>query len=633
MSTTWTPTVAAVIDGQQVKAGTLNPILGQLVKRDQYLYEQFSSVADKSVIIAYSLPADPTVVIGDIVFFDPSVGLLKKAQKGFTSSGNNPINDSFVLGIVKSVDTTQGSHADVYVKGLIEVSGILASLDVSSTSPSSPASSPLTTGPLYLSKMYPGKASNNPGGLCVYIGYALSANQVLLDPRNESINQLFFNYKFDLLDRPIGTPAIDANGNYQVNNADTAKTGWIDINNAALPTSISSTFPKYLIPTTAVYYYWIPPGSQITEDTTITAEEQNTALALVNSFPPYPYSFTYLTVNGVNQSMWSPSNQTGRFYVNSAGLWWIGGTPGEQPWANDLSLSWIPSQWATVKGSDYLRPKINMQFVKMNPDYQLTTVTALSSTTPCLIVKDGKNPSALTGVATGTKLTGDVALQLNLTSATATSLDTTGTFVRGISVDTSTGTLTALTSPGISSLIAGAGVAVNQLDSDPSQWVISASSTGISGVVEDIEPENARLENKGLHWYITLTDPTTFPSGFVGKFLIPRNTPKQDIQLYLNLFTSETGASGKTLGLAVEYAVSAPGTIIDDTVFPLDAISIPFGGSYVTSKAFTSPAIVIPSSVLTGVTDNAYLNFRVTRIPSGDFTGDVGVIGVSWKIT
>lgn len=694
-TTPWIPTVKKITNGEFVVDKTVNPIIEQLAKREQHLYEKFAELEDKSILIAYDILVNPssTLAANSVVFYNVESGL-DLAQIGFSASAGQsvftPIHDSFTFGIVKSVTTAGIKKADVMLQGLVEKEGIVASLLQPNEA--------LTLGPLYLSKTTPGKLTAVPGGLSIYIGYALTADQFYLHPNNEALNQFFFNYKFNLLERPAGIPMLITD-NWSVTNPEPDKTGWLNV--------ADSPFAS-LAPTNSSYFYNIPSAEDIAADNSLTEEEKAEANELRDALPPYPEHFTFMIINGLLQRAYTDTYQDGKFVINKAGLWWIGSASGHQPWSSDLVanistnkgvfavttstvnsklgfvghgltdgvlikvngtslptplssgiyyyvvnadantfqlsttlngapitlltngsavyVEFTPTVWGLYKGSDYLRPRMNLHFVKVNPDYKLTTVSTLTSDSPAIKYLNASNPNEVAK-------NGDILTRLEITNNVTAESPLTSQFIKSIVFNKETGAFDILTGKGVTELAEGTGIKLTT--SVEGKTIVSVSNFNFGGAVTDIEPENSRLETLGLHFYTNLTHPSTsVPNGFVGKFQLPENVPTQNLQISMLLFPKTTPSSGETVKIRFEYSISAPNVVLTDARISGNSgndISISFPTGTVARKTFiVSPSsLIIPASALK---NSAFVNFRIERKDS-TYTGDIGVVGVYWKIS
>ena len=88
-------------------------------------------------------------------------------------------------------------------------------------------------------------------------------------------------------------------------------------------------------------------------------------------------------------------------------------------------------------------------------------------------------------------------------------------------------------------------------------------------------------------------------------------------------------SSGR-ISFKFEYAITAPNTLMTDVKVQGSQVDIDLPTGYVAKTCFTaSPAtFTIPASSLK---NNSYVNFRLERLDS-NYTADVGVVGISWKI-
>lgn len=687
MVTSWIPTVRKIVNGEQVSAENVNPITEQLANRDQYLLERFDSFANKSVLSAYDIPVKGTAVQKySVVYYNTTAPAgLDLAQVGFSANVSGtlftPLNDSFIFGIVKS--NIVSGKTDIYLQGLIEESGIVTSLLQSSETGQTPNSTINPLGPLYLSKVQPGKLTSVPGGLSLYVGYAVSPDKFFLHTHTEGLNQFFFNYKFNILDRPIGNVSY-SEGNWEISNPDLNKVGWAPV----------SSFPEsFLRPIDASFFYNIPANNKIDLDDTLSLAEKNEAKELRAVLPPYPEHYTNLTVNGVVQKTRDTQNPDGKFEINNAGLWWIGDGRDQQPWASDIldtvqlsavsstgifteaspsglvngdkiqlsgglptgtdagnyyyvvqrngftfklasslngtpidittngtvfKIDYTPNIWNKFRGSDHQRTRILLQFVKINPDYKLTTVTSIQSNSPAVSFFKNTNPDEKAS-------TGDVLLVLKIAS-TVTGELTSPRSVKEINFEEVSGKLEIEYQKTVNEIRAGSGIIVSNV---AGVATVSSATANFSGVVTDFEPENTRFEMLGLHSYINFTDPaSTLANGLVGKFLLPANLPAQKLQFILSMFSKGTGTS--SYNFKFEYALSSPNVTLNDNRVTNTSLSVSFPTGYTanTCMLFSPSDMSIPA---TSLKDNAYVNFRLERLTNTNST-DVGLIGISWKL-
>jgi hypothetical protein len=601
----WVPTVKTIADNiDTVAAGTVNPIISSLVNRDQYLFERIDSYEDKSVLLAYNVPVGVDVVTADtVVYYKPDEGV-NKAISTYANSVDPshliPSEKSFVFGIVKQVYSIDSANrADVYLKGLVDIT-IANLLDSTSTG--------LSTGPLYLSGLQAGKLTFYPGGASVYVGYAVNADQLFLNPNTDSLNQLYFNYKVYLRDQPAGTPQNNA-GAWSITSPDYDLVGWVNAEDAATYYSIPS-------PTGAKFFYNVPSAAIVKADGTLTNAEKKDALLYKDAIPPFPAGYTMIFVNGVLQDPLDAGPGTdGTYIINNYGVWWCNDTTAYIPWTNNST-----------------RINIVLQATKLNPHYKSAVVSSLG------VYKDNSNDStgaisvvdAETGAAGSS---GDLQLKFKIPVQVDVQDPVNNTFIKDVSYDEPTGKLVVQTSPGIVDVVPGPGITVNKANGVAT---VSLSSFSLSDVVNDVEPEDSEFAYTGLHSYLRIKNPatTTQRIGFVGKIALPSVIPA-GLPLHVKLLMfSETNTGSSPSAFKFEYAISkADGTISTAILKANNGADIVISGvEAAKSKLFEKDGSVyyfeVPASILT---PGAFLNFRIARVKS-TYTGYLGVVGLYWAI-
>lgn len=348
--TPWLPYVNLVADGQDVSAEVVNPILAQYTQRDQYLFEKFQDLTNTGVLIAPNLPILPSSIADVrknlVVFYDQegaspdttegiSPALVSFANSSIFSSAYTPGNSSYATGIVKDVS---GTNADVYLMGLINLDvniddpdyGLIQSDQIDEDAPFVPA-------PYYLSRTEAGKITSNPGGVSIYIGYALNRTTFLLAPNVSEFNQFFTTYKFNILDRPSGEPSL-SDGIWSISGvSEVSGDGGIDHVGWVPVASLADGPLAGLIPDGSTFFYNLPNATLINADTAIddTGQFRLEQVELAASLPPNPTNVTLLTVNGIIQAS-RDNDPEGIYVVNAAGIWWFSNADGLQPWSSDI---------------------------------------------------------------------------------------------------------------------------------------------------------------------------------------------------------------------------------------------------------------------------------------------------------
>ncbi|NBQ68537.1 MAG: hypothetical protein EBU46_06765 [Nitrosomonadaceae bacterium] len=685
----WNQVVKKIINGDQVSAEEINPILAALVDRDQYLFDQIGQYESKSVLYGYNLlvNSDSPVVAGDVAYYKIGAGLTP-AKVGFGADVNTthftPIQDSFAFGIVKEVVAVDGqSIATVYLHGLVDGINLGAMLNGGES---------VLPGPLYLSNSEAGKLTRFPGGLTVFIGYAINSTQLLLHPNYDSLNQLFFNYKFDLVDRPAGIPKLTS-GTWTVEFPDVTKLGWISVADCPYPS---------LAPSGAVFYYNIPEETNLLADVSLSETEIANATALRHALPPWPHHFTTVHINGVLQHTVDADHPDGSYVINRAGLWWFKNSDESQPWASDLrsssqvtfdtnantvgltahglvngtkvsfqssngvmpvnlavntvyyvrdadtntfklaatnggsaltvgSLTGSPVillSWLSNKGSAQLRPKQQLNFVKLNPDYKTAAVSSIQPFDDNTV----KTSKVLRFLSADDRLsekqTGDLLAKFQIINNLTTENPVTNKAIKSVSFNNLTGELVVKQAPVVTGLNYTEGLTA--VAGPDGVWTLSLANFTAAGLVEDIEPEDCDYLYRGLHSYLRLKNPaSTARTGFVGKVRLPASLPTgKNFKLKLLWFGTTT--SSNAAKFKFEYSVSAPGSISDTVTRTNNGGDISAAGFTAYTAAWvTNTSFEVPASALQA---EGFVNFRLSRVYSADYTGDIGVLGVAWAI-
>lgn len=685
----WNQVVKKVINGEQVSAEEINPILAALVDRDQYLFDQIGQFESKSVLYGYNLlvNSDTPVTALDVAYYKIGSGLTP-AKVGFSADVNTthftPIQDSFAFGVVKEVVAVDGqSVATVYLQGLLDGIDLGSMLNGGES---------VVPGPLYLSNSEAGKLTRFPGGLTVFIGYAISTTQLLLHPNYDSLNQLFFNYKFDIVDRPAGIATLTS-GTWAVEFPDTTKLGWIPVANSPYSS---------LAPSGSVFYYNIPQESNMLADVSLSETELSNAVALKHALPPWPHHFTTVHVNGILQHAVDPDHLDGSYTINHAGLWWHKAADESQPWASNLrsssqvtfdtgantvgltahgladgtrvsfqssngvmpvnlavntvyfvrdsaantfklaatsggaaltlgSLTGTPVivlSWLSNKGSAQLRPKQQLNFVKLNPDYKTATVSSIQPFDDNTVRTSRSLKFLSADDRISEKQTGDLLAKFQITNSLATQSPITNKAVKSVSFDNMTGTLTVTQAPVVTGLNYTEGLTA--VAGPDGVWTLSLANFTAAGQVDEIEPEDCDYLYRGLHSYLRLKNPAgTAKTGFVGKVKLPTSLPSgKNFKVKLLMFGTTTSVNSAKFKF--EYAVSAPGTITDTVTRTNSGNDISVTGfTAYTAALVANSYFEVPAAVLQS---DGFVNFRLSRVYSADYTGDIGVLGVTWAI-
>ena len=700
--TPWVPTVKLIQDGQAVEQAVVNVPLEQLIQRDQHLYDEFAALQGKSVLISFGTPVYP----GDLVGNDPiqpgelSVVYYKKdnagegmsrAQTGFSSSNTSsmfaPNDSNYVFGIIKSFNPD--NTVDCFISGVCELSvpmddPVNGLLEVSRDTNGNPVSEPFRVGPYYLSRKLPGKLTANPDGIPVYVGYAISNSVFLLQPSVDEFSQFFINYRYNILDRPVYPPVLSQNGttwsiptpaNHPHN---PNRLGWIAATSANLP---GYTIPVSPAGVPAKFFYYIPKDLKTTspDSSVLNSDEIIEAAELGSLLPPVPSNFVEIMSNGVVQRYADVYAPDGIYSIDDYGIWWYTDQAGLQPWADDILSqgSWDPTQWESYKGSNFRRSRLFISFAKFNPALRTQLVSSLrpfgaSSNFVSFYLKDNPDVLSPTGdllvkitpqfvpagetpaLTTNTSLPTDIPNTLVNSQYTTNDNYTAGSAVADLKYDQGLGKFVKVVTPVVAKLTGGGGISVTPVAGHPGSYNISYLTNGVYGLVDSIEPLNARLEFRGLNSYIRLpyTNPVTIPYGLIGKVVLTKNAINNvPLNLVLQVFGNHAYTAGNTntaLTFNFEYSATsaqngaAPGAqkALNNIVGLASASSQTITLNMPSSSGYTAYTPINLEGVLTVpaeyVAEDTVVNFKIVRNLSGagnDYTGDIGILGIYWGVT
>ena len=718
--TPWVPIIKKVENGVEVSAEVINPILKGYTDRTQHLYEKFDSVLDKSVLVAFDQKViDNSVAKYSVVFYNTSVNPagLELTKTGFEAASTGSLfksaNSSFIFGVVGTdVPPSGDKKADVYLQGLIDLPGTNFVTQMLETGHPT-----FTGGPLFLSSKERGKLTAEPGGLAVFVGYAKTTSSFYLNPSYESVNEFFFNYRFNLTDRPAGRPEYDGS-NWTVQDVQNTKLGWI-------PASGVTGQPTGDF-TGSLFYYNIPSDANIDADTTLNTKEKSDAKALRKSLPPHPGQFNFLTVNGVMQQIKEIAGDTGIYFINDYGVWWYDNTNGKAPWAQDINdvrnfvvntttnevsiqksavdvahnysvgqllkfkqgagatfptatpafsqntayqvktvvsstkftlnpvgdtattidftgagsgnnyAYFTPQAWDQHKGTESLRPKMVLQFVKINPDYKAAVVTSLKPSN----TSDNNSTGVIKFVSSADTnveaKTGDLDVKFNLPVLAVTESPVTNSAVKSVFYNQATGKLETKVSPVVTSLT-GIGAARVVANPDGSH-TITVNDSSLSSLVSSIEVEQSRLEFIGLHSYLRI-DYTNLPAGFVGKFILPPTVPNLSLTLKLLILgRSNVSGSRRNVKLKFDYVVSKPNTVLNSSAAGTSTFFYQLPSTYIkdTLLQVEPVELTIPAAQLVA---NGMVNFRIHRVKAtvgeepNEYDQPFCIVGTYWNIS
>ena len=659
--TPWLPTVTRINDGDSIDQGTLNTPIDQLTQRDQHLYDKFAQMANKSVLVVTDQPIHPkaTFTPGELSLAyykkDSDGEGLDKGKTGFSSSSSStmftPSISNYTFGLVKSVNTSQKT-TDLFIEGLCDLDVPLndATLGLIQKNASGTVED-FAVGPYYLSNKSPGKITNNPSGIPVYVGYAISTTKFLLHTNVDEFSQFFINYRYHILDRVAGVPSF-SNGLWTISSVDLNALGWVPATGN--------------MPDVALFRYNIPSADILNSDGNTTSIEEQEALELAKNLPPLPANFNQLYADGLLIRYKDFYDTGGKYSIDAYGIWWYSNKINEVPWSQSYPLtSNAPANWTAIKttlNNNNSRKNVFLSFSKFNPALRTQLVSSLtplntsaSNVAPFIQFYSKDNPSL-------PSVTGDLLVDINApvnetgyaategaavasqTYPTATSPKfTSNRAVAGIVYSKPDGAFKAAITPVVAQIIGSPTITVTETTPNSGKWQIDYMSNGSVGLVDSIEPINARLEFRGLSSYIKLPPTYTTKYGFIGKILLPQGSfSSKNLNIVFHLFGDQTitGANSNVtfnFSYSTVSAVGGVNPVLTNTIVgsaePIPTpVTFSMGASYTAYTSLkVSPSLTIPG---TAISEDSIINFQITRAaPSASaYAGNIGVLATYWTI-
>ncbi len=635
--TSWIPTPKILANGEDVSAEVINPILLQHTNRSQYLKEQLEAIGSKSVLLAMDQPlVNNTIVAGNIVALKDVAGVQKLdlAKVDYGSNGVVtsfvPNNSCYVFGVVKEVKQVGTVvTGDIYTQGLITIPNVSSLIATGET---------LRPGPYFLSRKQAGKLTSDPSGLAVFVGFAKSNTEFYLNPSTDVLNQLFLNYRFIMIDRPIGK-LVETAGLWSIEDQDLSKVGWGMADPSCAPPN-------------AKFFYNLPTDAQIEADNTLTDLEKIEAKLLKKALPFYPTSFNILSINGLTQLYRDEndyediSNQFGTYAIDQIGIWWFFNDAASIPWAAGLVENWDLADvsdgehWteSPVMLTSTDRNFTILYATKLNPELKSAAVTTIQP------FKDANNDSANVlqfydaSNKTKTAKTGDLLAKFNLTLDTTNLTDPdeteSATAIKSVAYNQLTGKLEISTGKVVTSIKEGTAITITE--DDEGNHVISTNTQATFGTAIDLEPDNATLEYLGLHSYLKFVPTATLPTGLFGKIVLP-STVANATRLILTILAfgdldSTLNSTNKSMSFNFSYAIAKPGAVLTSLASSPVTVTKALT-SYRAKTIFNwNPAgLEIQSSDLVA---NAAVHFKLTRSDTGGsaYGGNVGILGIHWNV-
>lgn len=262
---------------------------------------------------------------------------------------------------------------------------------------------------------------------------------------------------------------------------------------------------------------------------------------------------------------------------------------------DNVYFKWAPAYWQIAKGRDETRPKLQVQFTRVNPDLKDIVVSSLSydATIPTTDV-----PVEIVGTTTGATH-GDLKIRTKvpLTSVAGTSASATAV----ASLTWENNKLKVQTTPVVTSLLSSGGISIQAAENGA---YILGMTGGTLNTISQLEPENTKLEFKGLNSYLVFG---AAACGVVGKFSLPASIPA-NTSVRINVFGFKKGVgTAPVFSFSYNQISYLTGTISTD-VTPGDVDVAADITTSTCQRLFTEASLVISNPVANGV-----VNFRLSK--------------------
>ena len=206
----WDPIVQPPKDGERVDQSITGRALATLQRRTDFLYQRLSDFsAQNGKLVIQNAELDPSVGVGDWVYFDSSSSTYKQAiaegvydtnLKQYTATAR-----TFVVGVCVSASANLGS---ILMGGWIES---LATLGVNPSLMVEGGQSYVPGQRYYLSRKQAGKMTSFGGAPLVQLGF-FSDDTAFVSPLQKDIFESHTHYRFDLAAKPSASQNTDGTG-------------------------------------------------------------------------------------------------------------------------------------------------------------------------------------------------------------------------------------------------------------------------------------------------------------------------------------------------------------------------------------------------------------------------------------
>lgn len=590
----WERFIKYIKEGEPVSPGTPNRPLQQLDQNLRYLWDIIQAAALGSTVYARSQTIDPTLEVGQPVYFNPSSQRFEAAYASAVSdaaTGYLVVPDQAqVWGIV--AQKLHADLADILLFGYAKIN--IAQAIGSEINPDD--SVPAAT--WYLSGQSVGKLTRQLPPVTIPVCKTDSSGGVYVNPKFVDFLENHRHYVFPLLMEPAGDVSPPPpGGTHTITNPDASQQGWLPADDPVF---------DGLAPVGAKFGYNLSQDDQ-----------------LRNLYPPVPLQSACVVMQ--RPSVYDTTGEH-RWYgqqlmsdlvvVDRNGIWWMSDCYDEVPWPTTLDTFSPPSQSYGDCDPQGLAYDLKLYYTRVGFATDNATVTSLRSLDERLVITcAGQTTEASTG---------DLDIDLNLEfmigeenrpgfKAIKRFDPSTGTFDFGPVCEGVYANSNNVILQGVSQEIDGrqvfqGPVGIGVLASDTQE--LSSQLVRLDGVTEENYP------------VLYLGMPDDVPTSYVVKFEVPADSPVSNFQLRLRILGR---AAGTLPQLTVSYYTSTrpPAGLVTpvnvtQNYNPLPIVTVAPVGANQAVEALSDGIEVQPG-------DLVYV--QVQRIPASDaYSGEMGVM-------
>jgi hypothetical protein len=593
----WERFIKFIKEGEPVSPGTPNRPLQQLDTNLRYLWDVIQAAALGSTVYARSQTIDPTLEVGQPVYFNPLNGRFEAAYATTVSdqaTGYLTVPDQAqVWGLV--ADKLHADLADILLFGY-------AQIDITSAiGPEVNPDGSVPAGTWYLSSLSAGSMTRQLPPITIPVCKSDNSGGVYVNPQFVDFVENHRHYVFELMMYPAGDVSPPVPGEtHTISNADADQPGWLPADDPVFAGGA---------PAGAKFGYNLSQDGQ-----------------LRNLYPPVPLQSACVVMqrpsvyDSVGEHRWYGQQLMADLVViDRNGIWWMSDCYDEVPWPTVLDTLNPASQSYGPCDPESKEYSLKLYYTRVGFATDNSTVTSLRSRDERLVITCAGKPEEAS--------TGDLDIDLNLEfmlgelnrpgfEVVKRFSPSTNTFDFGPVCEGLYATSSNVLLSGVSQTIGG-----QQVFQGPVGIGV------LTDVTQELSSQLVRLDGVTEENYpvLYLGMPDDVPTSYEVKFEVPGDAPaNSNFQLRLRLLGR---AAGTLPQLTVSYFTTGRPPAGLDT--PVDVIQARANLSITTVASVGANQAVeaISASVLVNPGDLIYIQVQRTPTdPADAYTGELGVI-------